>query len=144
MPKCRNCGSQLSKFDKDICPICGTKEPLKGVTSDTLEVTSEISLDADVAFRVCLKRTMFIFFVTLGVFGAGFFYLKKIKTGIIWLICHLFVIAIAILSLYNFANLSLQLSIILPICVGYLLNILIGIVFCLNPSLKDGEGEYVR
>ena len=43
MPNCRNCGSRLSKFDKDICPVCGFKHPLDGVSSETQEVTSEIS-----------------------------------------------------------------------------------------------------
>ena len=54
MPKCRNCGTRLTKFDIDICPVCGTKDPLKGVSSDTLEVTSEISLDADISFKSAL------------------------------------------------------------------------------------------
>ena len=144
MPKCRNCGARISKFDVDICPICGTKEPLKGVSSDTLEVTSEISLDADLSFRVCNKRNMMIFFTSLGIFGAGFYYLKKIKVGILWLICHLLVMGGAFLALYFWAKLKLELSILFPIIVGYLFNVIYGAILCLNNNLKDGEGEYVR
>ena len=39
MPNCRNCGARITKFDKDICPVCGTKNPLQGVGSETMEVT---------------------------------------------------------------------------------------------------------
>ena len=144
MPKCRNCGTRLTKFDIDICPVCGTKDPLKGVSSDTLEVTSEISLDADISFRVCYKKTMVIFFIGLGIFGAGFYYLKKIKVGLIWLLCHLVLMAGAFAGLYFLANLQLDLSIIIPIVVGYLFNAIFAGILCLNNNLKDGEGEYVR
>ena len=44
MPYCKNCGSRITKFDNDICPICGAKNPLEGVTSDTVEITSELDI----------------------------------------------------------------------------------------------------
>ena len=44
MPSCRNCGARLSKFDSDICPVCGTKRPLEGVSSETVEITSQVDL----------------------------------------------------------------------------------------------------
>ena len=25
MPYCRNCGARITKFEKDICPVCGQK-----------------------------------------------------------------------------------------------------------------------
>ena len=42
MPNCRNCGTRLTKFEKDLCPICGCKNPLEGVSSETIEITSQI------------------------------------------------------------------------------------------------------
>ena len=144
MPKCRNCGSRLTKFDVDICPICGTKDPLKGVTSDTLEVTSEISLDADVSFRVCSKRNMLIFFATLGIFGAGFYYLKEVRKGLLWFLVHILAIAAIIGILFFLIEIPLEYSIVISVGVGYIYNIVIGSVMYLNPDLKDGEGEYVR
>ena len=44
MPNCRNCGARLSKFDTDLCPVCGIKNPLEGISSETVEITSQIDL----------------------------------------------------------------------------------------------------
>ena len=44
MPNCRNCGARLSKFDTDLCPVCGIKNPLEGTSSETVEITSQIDL----------------------------------------------------------------------------------------------------
>ena len=60
MPTCRECHSRISKFDKDICPVCGAKNPLDGVTSDTIEITHEIDISnpefqqASVSLPPCL------------------------------------------------------------------------------------------
>ena len=41
MPNCRNCGARITKFDKDICPVCGQKNPLMGVdVVKSVEVTN--------------------------------------------------------------------------------------------------------
>ena len=44
MPSCRNCGARLSKFDSDICPVCGTKKPLEGVSTETIDITSQVDM----------------------------------------------------------------------------------------------------
>ena len=28
MPKCKECGETITKFDKEICPYCGCKDPI--------------------------------------------------------------------------------------------------------------------
>ena len=72
MPTCRNCGARLSKFDKDICPVCGTPDPLKGVTSETVEITSQVDLSQDPQSpKLKIRSTSFYdderFFVLLGI-----------------------------------------------------------------------------
>ena len=44
MPYCRNCRARITKFEKDICPVCGTRNPLDGANSDTVEITSQLDL----------------------------------------------------------------------------------------------------
>ena len=66
MPKCKNCGSRLTKFDKDVCPVCGTKNPLDGVTSDTVEMTSFINMEQNRDFRVKKKSTMLFYSFVAG------------------------------------------------------------------------------
>ena len=82
MPICRNCNSRISKFDKDRCPVCGTISPLKGVTSETVEVTSEIDLTSgEYNFKPKDRNIVMLLFTLIGFTGAGFFYLKKNKFG---------------------------------------------------------------
>ena len=44
MPYCKNCGARITKFDKDLCPVCGAKKPLEGAHSDTIEITTELNV----------------------------------------------------------------------------------------------------
>ena len=47
MPKCKNCGTRLTKFDNEICPVCGVEHPLEGVSSETIEITSKLDIDKE-------------------------------------------------------------------------------------------------
>ena len=84
MPNCRNCGARISKFDKDICPVCGTKNPLDGVSSETVEITSQIDLNNFVEGQkvVCRRKKMLILFLACGFTASQFFYLKRKKFAI--------------------------------------------------------------
>ena len=79
MPNCRNCGARLSKFDTDLCPVCGIKNPLQGTSSETVEITSQIDLsEMKEGQKVLRRRKKFIaYFFTLGFTGLPFFYIKK-------------------------------------------------------------------
>ena len=68
MPNCRNCGARLSKFDTDLCPVCGIKNPLEGTSSETVEITSQIDLsEMKEGQKVLRRRKKFIaYFFTLG------------------------------------------------------------------------------
>ena len=145
MPSCRNCGARLSKFDADICPVCGTKKPLEGVSSETIEITSQIDINNFVAGQKVVRRRkkMLLFSILFGFTGALFFYIKKILIGAIWLLCNALLIAgLALLFLLG-AKLNTALSIILPVLFVYIINTIVGIVFYFIPNLKDGEGEFV-
>ena len=96
MPYCKNCGARITKFEKDICPICGAKHPLDGATSDTVEITTELNVhkkEAGLHYQAHYRITAFCLFAFLGWTGAGFFYLKFKKFGFIWLAINVAVIA---------------------------------------------------
>ena len=145
MPNCRNCGARISKFDADICPVCGTKKPLEGVNSETIEITSQVDLNNFVEGQKVVRRrkTLFILFLACGLTGLPFFYLKKKKAGLLWLILNLVLLG-GLFSLFFFAvKLHIAIDIIIPILTVYLLNGIMGAVYHFLPDLKDGEGEFV-
>ena len=145
MPNCKNCGARISKFDKDICPVCGTKNPLEGVSSETVEITSQIDLsDFHEGQKVVRRRkTLLLLFLLVGFTGAPFFYLKEKKKGIIYLIINLIVLR-GLFSLLFFAiNLHIALAIVIPFITVYLVNGIFGAIYHFLPNLKDGEGEFV-
>jgi len=144
MPNCRNCGARLSKFDTDICPVCGIKNPLQGVSSETVEITSQIDLNQMKEGQQVVRRrkTLTLLFYTLGFTGAPFFYIKKAVMGLIWLICNLLVMG-GLFALFYFTVKNLAVAIIVPILVTYVVNAIVGVVYNFLPNIKDGEGEFI-
>ena len=145
MPSCRNCGARLSKFDKDICPVCGVLKPLEGVDSETVEITSQVDLSGFQAGQKVVRRrkTLLLYFLLIGFTGAPFFYLKQKKNAFLWLIGNLAVIG-GLFAFFFFAlNLHIALAIVLPILTVYILNIAVALIYYFLPDLKDGEGEFV-
>ena len=145
MPNCKRCGSRISKFDKDICPVCGFEHPLNDVKSNTIEITSEISISKEsINYKYKTRLTTFILFFLCGFLGVGYFYLSYKKRGIIWCILNLLIITGIILLLYFACNLELVLAILIPIIAAYLINAAIGLFYLLKSDIKDGNGDFLR
>lgn len=144
MPNCKNCGARISKFDKDICPVCGTKNPLEGVSSETVEITSQIDLNNFVEGQkvVCRRKKMLILFLACGFSAAQFFYLKRKKFAVLWLIINLVIMA-AVYFLVSMFRSPLAVCIIVAVLSTYILNSIMGAIYYFLPDLKDGEGEFV-
>ena len=146
MPVCKNCGSRITKFDKDICPICGSKNPLEGVTSETIEITSEIQLgNPDFKnYHFTSRLVTCLLFIFLGVFGTGFFYAKYKKPGLIWLVINMVIIG-GFGSLLAFVSpLGILWGYLIPTMACYALNIFMGLYFLLKSNLRDGHGEFMH
>ena len=145
MPNCRNCGARLTKFDKDICPVCGIKDPLQGVSSETVEITSQIDISEMKEGQKVVRRrkTLLLLFLTLGFTGAPFFYMKKMVFGLISLLANLLVMGGLFAILYLAAHAHIAVAIIVPVLVSYFINAIIGVIFNYVPDLKDGEGEFI-
>lgn len=144
MPACRNCGARLTKFDKEVCPVCGTKNPLEGVTSDTVEMTSFIDMEQNKDFRVKKKSTMLFYSFLAGFTGLPFFYLHDIKKGIFCLILNLCYIGMSFILFSVVFDLAYPVTAVITIFIVYLINWLVGIELYFKDSLKDGYGEFVR
>lgn len=147
MPYCRNCGSRITKFDKDMCPVCGMKKPLEGVSSDTIEITSELDIhskEGKKQYQAHFRLTTFILFSFLGWTGAGFFYLKFKKLGLFWLLGNLVVLlGLGILFVLLIGYKEVLGYFVSPALV-YIVNIGVGIFFMAKKDLKDGNGEFIR
>ena len=145
MPSCRNCGARLSKFDTDICPVCGFKKPLEGVSSETVEITSQVDLSGfnDAQKVVRRRKKMLLLSILVGFTGALFFYLKKATMGVIWLLINAIFIAGLLLILYFVIKLNIVISLLIPVLSSYACNIIIGVLYFFKQNLKDGEGEFV-
>ena len=145
MPVCRNCGSRITKFNKDICPICGCKNPLEGVSSETIEVTQKVEL-GDTSFKdykPCLRVVVFVLFILVGFSGAGYFYLKHKKLGLIWLFANLAFIG-GIGALFAFAIKMGGIGFAVSASICYLVNIGIGLYYLFKNDIKDGNGDFIH
>ena len=145
MPNCRNCGARLSKFDSDICPVCGTSKPLEGVSSETIEITSQVDLSNFKAGQKIVRRRkiMLILSLLIGWTGAMFFYLKNKRNALLWLLINLGGIAGVSILMFTAVKLNIGLSLLIGFGFAYLCNIILGLCFFAKKDLKDGEGEFV-
>ena len=136
MPTCRNCGARLNKLDKDICPVCGCQKPLEGVTSETVEITSQLTIDSEEfeTYKPCLKSTALVLSMTIGWTGAALFYLSYFDYAIIWAFINIGLLIGGVGSLLAF--------IMLLVC--YVVNIIFGVILYLKPNAKDGRGEFLH
>ena len=76
MPNCRHCGARIEKFHKDRCPICGELNPLDGVSSETIEITSQIQ-KSDIEYK---KLKINKIESLISIFGLTTIKLKKLNS----------------------------------------------------------------
>lgn len=145
MPNCKNCGSRISKFEKDMCPVCGTVNPLKNVTSDTVEITSEISLsNENLNFKPKERIVTFFLFFFLGIFGVPLFYLNEIKKGFIWSIINITLI-VGLGFLFSLPlKFGYLLGFLIPVIIFYVINSCIGAYYLIKSDIKDGNGDFLK
>lgn len=143
MPICKNCHSRISKFDKDICPICGAKDPLSGVTSDTIEVTHGIDA-SNPAFKAEAprqKNKALLYFALLGFLGIGFRYLRFKMFSWFWILIN-FVIIGGLGGILLLTPLK-YFGFLVAFATSEVLNILVGVYYKVVPNIKDGSGELI-
>ena len=143
MPYCKKCGTRLQKFDADRCPICGTEHPFEGVSSETIEITTEINEETERNFKPRKKQTMLALFIFLGFFGVPFFYLHEKKKGFIYMAINVIGIALISFIFAFYVKLLIPVAIIIGFAMLLFVNVGAGLYLYFFPNLKDGRGEFV-
>ena len=145
MAKCKYCGAEISRLDKDICPFCGKTKPLDGVDSSTQDMTKafETLKEMGVEPRQKSKIIAAILAFILGVFGVHNYYLGKYKIGLITLGITLVSVG-GIGSILYFALMHNIFAYLIPYFVMEFLMILVGVSLLVRNDISDVNGDFLK
>lgn len=147
MPKCKYCGENITKFDKEICPFCGGKKPLEGVESYTVDITQTINtVDKKTIenYKQHSKLVNSLLCMFLGIFGADSFYLGHFKLGISRLLVGFIYIISLFCILYFAVNLEILYSLLISIGSIFIVYFVLGIIGLFLNSRKDSNGAFLK
>lgn len=147
MPKCKYCGENITKFDKEICPFCGGKKPLEGVESYTVDITQTINtVDKKTVenYKQHSKLINSLLCMFLGIFGADSFYLGHFKLGISRLLVGLIYIISLFCILYYAVNLEILYSLLISIGSIFIVYFILGVIGLFLNSRKDSNGAFLK
>ncbi|MCQ3035251.1 MAG: TM2 domain-containing protein [Bacilli bacterium] len=144
MPKCRYCGSEINRLDKEVCPLCGHTKPLEGISDETVDYTHVINAVDEEREVVCKSRILSgVLAILLGFLGIHNFYLAKYKLALINLLESAVGIGGLGSILFFFTGLGVW-GYLIPYFIILALNIWIGVTFFVRHDLKDGRGEILK
>ena len=145
MPKCKNCGSEISRLDKDVCPFCGARKPLEGIDDSTQDMTKALETLQELGVEPKSKSKIVaaILAFTLGIFGAHCYYLGKYKIGLIALAISLTSIA-GVGSILFFAVFHNALGYLIPFFIMEALMIGVGVSYLVRHDITDANGEFLK
>ncbi len=142
MPTCKNCHREISVFDADVCPYCGTAHPIdenyktKDLTGFVKTMNGPYKL-----YKSKSKKTAGFLCVFLGLLGAQEFYLGFWKRGLLAILGTALLVG-GIGSLLYFTIPSLQAigSYGIPLLLGFLAYAILGARYFRGDS-RDARGE---
>ncbi len=148
MPECKYCHESLTRFNKDVCPYCGGKKPLEGVDSSTIDITKVLdpvsSNEAETPIKFKRRLVAGLLTIFFGLFGANFFYLGHIKTGLIALAISFLLIG-GVGSLLCFVTTLTPIwSYLIPALALETIYIVLGFIYFFKQGLKDAKGVFLR
>jgi TM2 domain. len=150
MPKCKYCGQSITKFDKEICPYCGGKNPLNGNNSQTVDITESIKTvnptdESRVNFKPKNHILNAILCMFLGFLGLDELYLGFKKRFLIRLCINAISYVVIVLVLY-FTNKSSSpiLIFVVPLLVVFVVWFVVGAVFIFIKNKKDANGVFLK
>ncbi len=141
MPRCKECGREITRFDRDICPYCGTLAPIASdyQTEDMTSFFSKVEGDVSSLKKAKHKKTYVLFLFLLGPFGADYFYLGKGKKGVLCLILTLLFYCVLSVAFYFVPPLGWY-ALLFAFCLIYVAHFIRGIVL-LGKDVRDASGE---
>ncbi len=146
MPTCKNCHREISKFDSDVCPYCGTPHPIdadyktKDITGFVDPVTGAYKL-----YKSKSRRTAAFLCLFLGWAGIHYFYLGFHKKGVAAALITLLGVggigAVLFLTQADFKN---PLAFFTPFIVDFVVYAVWSVRYFTRDSLVDANGEFLR
>ncbi len=147
MPKCKNCGEEITKFDKDICPYCGTKEPFDFASYETQDITQIFDVVEDNKTnetKVFHKRNIaFILCIIFGIFGLDDFYLGFIKRGLFRIIINILIFLLVSIPLFLLTKLS-YFSFLIGFSLIFIIYFAYSFYLLFNSNIKDKNGVFLK
>ena len=145
MAKCKYCGEEISRLDKENCPFCGGRRPLEGVDDSTQDMTKALEdlQDLDFEPRTKSKLVAGLLAIFLGIFGAHEIYLGKFKTALIIFLIHVVGIG-GIGTAMFFSFLPNAFAYLIPFFFFEAIAIIIGLNIILRPDIVDSKGEFLK
>ena len=146
MARCKYCGAEISRLDKDNCPFCGGRKPLEGEDDSTQDMTKslrDLHIEETNLPKHKSKIVAAILAFVLGIFGAHNYYLGKYKIGLITLGISVASIA-GIGSILYFAVLHNVLGYLIPYFVMEALMIGVGVSLLVRHDVSDANGEFLK
>lgn len=151
MPKCKYCGERITKFDKDICPYCGEKNPIddnQPMTVDITQVINTIDKSDEVLKQYKNKNKIInaLLCMFLGFFGIDLLYLGFKKRCIARIIVNV-VLYVAMMLVFYFTapdKTNAFFIFALPIIIVFALWFIVGLIFLLLNNKKDANGVFLK
>ena len=145
MPRCKYCHEQISKFDNDVCPHCGEKNPIDD-NYRTMDVTGYVDRQSGdyKLYKSKKRQTAGLLCCFLGIFGVDAFYLGFTQKAVIRLCVDLLLYAGVSLLLLFAVKWNAALSFLLPFGVEFLAYLFYSLFYWKGEDLKDARGEFLR
>ena len=150
MPKCRYCGMSITKFDKEICPYCGGKNPIDAKSSETMDITESIKTvtptdEVRVKFKAKKRTINALLCAFLGFLGIDELYLGFRNRFLIRLIVDAVLYVGLVLVFYYTNNNANPLYIFfLPFIIVFVIWFVVGIIFFFVKNKKDVNGVFLE
>lgn len=151
MPKCKYCHGNITKFDKEQCPLCGARFPIDENEAETCDITQVIDTVKDEEKEKMYKphshKVNSLLLMFLGIFSADAFYLGFYKYACIRLLINAVVIG-GLFSIFYFTNLFAANAILLSVLVSFaslfIVYFVFGILSIFKTPIKDSKGVFLK
>lgn len=146
MHKCKYCGAQLSKLDKEICPFCGGKKPLEGTENVTEDFTKSFGPLFEENKDVKPKSKLLTIILTLfvGFLGIQSLYLGYKRNALVTFLISAATIGGVGSILFFTGAIANAFAFLIPYFANEVLMIGFTLFYLTRPDIKDARGEFLR
>lgn len=150
MPKCKYCGMSITKFDKEICPYCGGKNPIDANASETMDITESIKTvtptdEVRIKFKPKKRMINALLCMFLGFLGVDELYLGFKNRFLIRLIIDaILYIGLVLVFYFTSNNANPMYIFLLPFLIVFVIWFVIGIIFFFVKNKKDANGVFLE